>query len=54
MTKYLGIALIVLGTIMLVVSYLTQTLVNMNLYQIAAIAAIIGGVALHIYNLRKF
>ncbi|MBQ0048860.1 MAG: hypothetical protein KBT12_01270 [Bacteroidales bacterium] len=53
MTKYLGVALVVLGTIMLVISYLSQTLVDMNFYQLAAIVAILVGVVLHIYFLRK-
>ncbi len=53
MTKYLGVALIVIGTIMLVISYLSQTLVDMNWYQLLAIVAIIAGVAVHIINLRK-
>lgn len=53
MNKYLGVALIVLGTIMLTVSYLTQTLVNFNWFQLLAIVAIIAGVAMHIVALRK-
>lgn len=53
MTKYLGVALIVLGTIMLVISYLSQTLVDMNFYQLIAIVAVIAGVVLHIYFLKK-
>ena len=53
MTKYLGVALIVIGTIMLVISYLSQTLVDMNWYQLLAIVAIIAGVAVHIITLKK-
>lgn len=53
MNKYFGVCLIVVGTIMLVGSYLTQTLVNMNWFQFLAIVALIAGVALHIVALRK-
>lgn len=53
MTKYLGVAMIVLGTIMLVISYISQSLVDMNWYQLLSMVAIIAGVALHIYFLKK-
>lgn len=53
MTKYLGVALIVIGTIMLVISYISQTLVDMNWYQLLAMVAIIAGVAVHIIALKK-
>lgn len=53
MTKYLGVAMIVLGTIMLVISYLTKTLVDWNPYQLLSMIVIIAGVALHIYFLKK-
>lgn len=53
MTKYLGVAMIVLGTIMLVVSYISGTLVNSNPYQWGAMAVIIAGVVLHIIMSKR-
>ena len=53
MKQYLGALLIILGTIMLVVSYLTGVLIDLNWYQGIAMALIILGVALHIYMMKK-
>ena len=53
MKQYLGALLIILGTIMLVISYLSGVLVDLNWYQGIATALIILGVALHIYLLKK-
>ncbi len=53
MTKYLGVLLIVVGTIMLVVSYLSQTLIDWNWYQLLSLVIIILGVGLHIFMLKK-
>ena len=53
MKQYLGALLIILGTIMLVVSYLSGVLVDLNWYQGIATALIILGVALHIYMMKK-
>ena len=53
MAKFSGIALIVVGVIMLVVSYLTSTLVDYNWYQMIAIAAISAGVVVHVIMLKK-
>jgi len=53
MTKYLGVLMIVIGTIMLVISYISQELVDMNIYQFGAMALIILGVVLHIVFLKK-
>lgn len=53
MLKYLGVLLIVIGTIMLVVSYISGFLVDMNIYQFAAMALIILGVVAHIILIKK-
>ena len=53
MKQYLGALLIILGTIMLVISYLSGVLVDLNWDQGIATALIILGVALHIYLLKK-
>lgn len=53
MVKYSGALLIVLGTILLVASYISETLVDMNWYQFLAMAIIVIGVGLHIYLVRK-
>lgn len=53
MAKFYGIALIVVGVIMLVVSYLSSILVDYNWYQMIALLFIIGGVVAHIITLRK-
>lgn len=53
MGKYLGALLVIIGTIMLVVSYISGTLIDMNLYQWGAIAVIVLGVVLHITLTKK-
>lgn len=53
MTKYLGVLLIVVGTIMLVISYVSQTMIDWNWYQLLSIVIIILGVAMHIVFLKK-
>lgn len=53
MKKYLGIAAIVLGAILLVISYLTDSLVDYNSFQILALALIIVGIIVHIIITKR-
>lgn len=53
MTKYLGVLLIVLGTIMLVVSYLSETMVDWNWFQFTSLGIILCGVVVHTILLKK-
>ena len=53
MKKYLGIILIVLGALLLVISYLTKELVDYNWYQILCLLLIIGGIITHIVVTKK-
>lgn len=53
MKQYLGALLIILGTILLVVSYISGVLTDLNWYQGLAMGLIILGVALHIYMMKK-
>lgn len=53
MRKYLGIILIVLGAVLLVVSYLSKELVDYNWYQVLCLLLIIGGIITHIIVTKK-
>ena len=53
MKKYLGIILIVLGALLLVISYLTKELVDYNWYQLVCLLLIIGGIVAHIVISKK-
>ena len=53
MKKYLGIILIVLGALLLVISYLTKELVDYNWYQVLCLLLIIGGIITHIAVSKK-
>ena len=53
MKKYLGIAAIVLGAILLVISYLTNSLVDYNSFQILALALIVIGIIVHIIITKR-
>ena len=53
MRKYLGIILIVLGALLLIISYLTKELVDYNWYQILCLLLIIGGIIAHIIVTKK-
>ena len=53
MSKYLGIILIVLGALLLIVSYLTKELVDYNWYQILCLLLVIGGIITHIIVTKK-
>ena len=53
MKKYLGIILIVLGALLLVVSYLTKELVDYNWYQVLCLLLIIGGIIAHIVITKR-
>lgn len=52
MKQYLGIILIVIGALMLIVSYFAD-LVDYNLYQLCALLVIIAGIATHIYETKR-
>ncbi len=53
MKKYSGIILIVLGALLLVISYLTKELVDYNWYQTLCLLLIIGGIITHIVVTKK-
>lgn len=58
MKKYLGIILVVLGALMLVISYFVDRLrwadlVDHNIYQVLALFLIIGGIVAHIVINKK-
>ena len=53
MRKYLGIILIVLGALLLIVSYLTKELVDYNWYPILCLLLVIGGIITHIIVTKK-
>lgn len=53
MKKYLGIAIIVLGALLLVISHFTL-LVDQNWYNFLALLMIVGGIVAHIAMTRKF
>ncbi len=53
MKKYSGIILIVLGALLLVVSYLTKELVDYNWYQVLCLLLIIGGIITHIVVTKR-
>lgn len=53
MKKYIGIAAIVLGALLLVVSYLTGSWVDYNSVQILALLLIIAGIIGHIIITKR-
>ena len=53
MKKYIGIAAIVLGALLLVVSYLTDNWVDYNSVQILALLLIIAGIVGHIIITKR-
>ena len=53
MKKYIGIAAIVLGALLLVVSYLTGNWVDYNSVQILALLLIIAGIVGHIIITKR-
>ena len=52
-TYNLGIILIVLGALLLVISYLSKELVDYNWYQVLCLLLIIGGIITHIAVTKK-
>ncbi len=53
MKKNLGIIMIVLGALMLIISYFTDFLVDYNSYQAISLLMIILGIVAHIYITKR-
>lgn len=53
MKNYMGIVAIVLGAILLVISYLTGSLVDYNWVQILALLLIVAGIVAHIIITKR-
>lgn len=53
MKNYIGIAAIVLGALILVISYFTRTLVDYNWVQALALVLIVAGIVGHIIVTKR-
>ena len=53
MKNYIGIAAIVLGALLLVISYFTGTLVDFNWFNYMALALIVAGIVAHIIVTKR-